>query len=70
MDPKLEEGMTQAQTDRMIGTLTATRYDKIDGKALFGSVDTFAGAYMASKPRISGWTEDMYILTGIDARPQ
>ena len=54
----------------MIGTLTATRYDKIDGKALFGSVDTFAGAYMASKPRISGWTEDMYILTGIDARPQ
>lgn len=69
MDGAQGEGMSDKQVDEMVGDLTATRYGRIDGNSLFGSVDTYAAAYQLSKPRISGWTDDLYLLTGIDARP-
>ncbi len=70
IDGALGNGPTQKQTDAIVGDLTASRYGRIDGNSLFGSVDTYAAGYQLAKPRISGYNEDVYLLTGIDARPQ
>jgi len=41
----LDRGMDAQKTEEMVGDLTATRYEKIDGSSLFGSVDTYAAGY-------------------------
>ncbi len=45
MDGALAPGMGGEETKEMVGDLTATRYEKIDGASLFGSVDTYAAGY-------------------------
>ena len=69
-DGALETGMSKREWSENIGSLEGTRYLDIDGTALFTNVNTAAAAHQLSRPRTKQWTEDAYLLTGYDSRPQ
>jgi hypothetical protein len=62
--------MSKEEWSRNIGSLEGTRYMEIDGAALFTNVNTATAAHQLSRPRTKQWTDDAYLLTGYDFRPQ
>ena len=61
---------SKEQVAEQLGDLTSTNYLKIDGAGLFSDLKTAAAAHQLSKPRATGFNDDMYLLTGMDFRHQ